>query len=199
LLNDSNLELTDLGKYIDQMGQDGAWAGHPEIYAAAWCYKVDITIYSKDYIALGGSLVFKSAGTTDEFASNRTMIYISCHNNNHYNSVRPLISSQSNGPVYLNGAEQLKADMEHAINDHQDEFGQAIAMATTENGPMVPKEKINPIREKSWKIMLYIARQLSATNGRCVSEAQLKQSRDQAEERTGESTKRCGGSTHPTR
>ncbi len=46
LLNDSNLELTDLGNYIDQMGQDGACAGHPEIYAAAWCSKVDIMIYS---------------------------------------------------------------------------------------------------------------------------------------------------------
>ncbi len=55
--------------------------------------------------------------------------------------------------------------MERAINNHQDEFGQAIVMATTENGPMFPKEKINPIRENSWKIMPYIARQLSATDG----------------------------------
>jgi hypothetical protein len=46
------------------------------------------------------------------------------------------------------GAEQLKVDMECAINDYQDEFGQAIAMATTENGPMFPKEEINPIRER---------------------------------------------------
>jgi hypothetical protein len=128
LLNDSNLELTDLGKYINQMGQDGAWAGHPEIYAAAWCYKVGITIYSKDYTALGGSLVFKSAGMTDEFASDWAMIYLSYHNNNHFNSVRPPIFNQSNGPVYLNGAEQLEVDIERAINDHQDEFGQAIAI-----------------------------------------------------------------------
>jgi hypothetical protein len=53
LFNDSNLEPTDLGKYIKQMGQDGAWAGHPEIYAAAMCYEVDITIYSKDYADIG--------------------------------------------------------------------------------------------------------------------------------------------------
>ncbi len=76
LINDSNLELTDLRNYINQMGQDGAWAGHPEIYAAAWCYKVDITIYSKDYAAIGGSLVFNSAWTKVEITSNRTMIYI---------------------------------------------------------------------------------------------------------------------------
>ncbi len=123
-----------------------------KFYAAAWCYKVDITIYSKEYTALGGSLVFKSAGTTDEFASNWAMIYTSYHDNNNFNSIRPPISSQSNGPVYLNGAERLEADMEHAINNHQDEFGQAIAMATTESGPMFPKEKINPIRENFWKI-----------------------------------------------
>jgi hypothetical protein len=56
-------------------------------------------------------------------------------------------------------------------------------MDTTENGPMLPEDKINPIRENSWKIMSYIARQLSAADGRRVSEAQLEQSRDQAEER----------------
>ncbi len=80
MLNDSNLELTDLRNYINQTGQDGAWAGHPEIYAAAWCYKVDITIYSKDYAAMGGSLVFNTAGTTDKLVSNQTMIYTSYHN-----------------------------------------------------------------------------------------------------------------------
>ena len=77
LLNDSNLELTDLGKYIERMGQDGAWAGHPEIYAAAMCYQVDIMIYLKDYTEIGGSLVFTYAGVTDEVVQDRTMIYIS--------------------------------------------------------------------------------------------------------------------------
>ena len=183
LLNDSNLELTDLGKYIERMGQDGAWAGHPEIYAAAWCYKVDITIYSKDYTALGGSLVFTYSGPIDEVVCNRAMIYISYHDNNHYNSVRPPISSQSHGPVFLNGTDRLEADMDRVINDHQDEVGQAITMDTTENGPMLPEEKINPIRENSRKIMSYIAHQLSTANGQCVSEAQLEQLCDQAEER----------------
>ena len=73
--------------------------------------------------------------------------------------------------------------MARAINDHQDEVGQAITMDTTETGPMLPEEKIKPIRENSRKIMSYIAHQLSAVDGRCVSEAQLKESRDQAEVR----------------
>ncbi len=165
------------------MGQDGAWAGHPEIYAAAWCYKVDIMIYSKDYTAMGGSLVFNSARTTDEITSNRTMMYKTYQNNSHFNSVRPPISSQPNRPVYLSGAERLEEDMQRAIYEHQDEFGQAITMASTENVPMFPKEKINSIRENSRKVMSCIARQLSTTDGRCVSEAQLKQDHDQAEER----------------
>jgi len=48
------------------MGQDGAWAGHPKIYAAAMCYKVDVTIYSRDYTEIGGSMVFTDAGATEE-------------------------------------------------------------------------------------------------------------------------------------
>jgi hypothetical protein len=36
LLNDSDLEVLDLAKYIERMGQDGEWAGNPESYAAAW-------------------------------------------------------------------------------------------------------------------------------------------------------------------
>jgi hypothetical protein len=102
------------------------------------CYKVNITIYSKDYTEIGGSLVITYAGATDEVVRDRTMIYISYHDNNHFNSGRPPRSSQSNGPVFLTGTKRLEADMEHAIKDHQDEVGQAIAMDTTENGPMLP-------------------------------------------------------------
>jgi hypothetical protein len=158
------------------MGQDGAWAGHPGIYAAAMCYKVNVTIYSKDYTEIGGSLVFTDAGATDEVGRDCPMIHISYHDNNYFNSVRPPISSQSNGPAFLTQTERLEADMERAINDHQDEVGQAIAMDTTEDGPMLPKEKIEPIRENSRKIMSYIAHQLSAADGRRVSEEQLKES-----------------------
>ena len=64
-----------------------------------------------------------------------------------------------------------------------DEVGQAIAMDTTETGPVLPEGKIKPIRENSCKIMSYIAHQLLSADGRGVSEVQLKESRDQAEER----------------
>jgi hypothetical protein len=105
------------------MGQDGAWAGHPKIYAAAICYQVDVTIYSKDYTEIGGSLVFTDAGATEEVVRDRPMIHISYHDNNHFNSVRPPTSSQPSGLVFLTGMERLEADMERAIKDHQDEVG----------------------------------------------------------------------------
>ncbi len=78
-------------------------------------------IYSKDYSALGGSLVFKSAGKTEEVGCDREMIHMPFHDNNHFNSVRQ--SDSDNGPVYLSGAERLQADMERAIKDHQGSSG----------------------------------------------------------------------------
>ena len=155
LLNDSNLELTDLAKYIKQMGQDGAWAGHPEMYAAAMCYKVEIKIFSKDYTEIGGSLVFTDARAADEVAWDRTMIYISYHDNNNFNSVRPPRSSQSNGPGFLTGTERLEADMERAINNHQDEVGQTIAMDTTETSPIPTGKDQAYQREFSQDHVLY--------------------------------------------
>jgi hypothetical protein len=40
------------------MGQDGAWGGHPEVYAATWFYGIDITIYAQVYANTGGFFVF---------------------------------------------------------------------------------------------------------------------------------------------
>jgi hypothetical protein len=124
-----------------------------KIYAAVWFYKVNITIYSKEYKSMGGSLVFNSIGPVDGKSTDRLMLHISYHDNNHFNSVRPPISNNSNGPVYLNGTEQLEADMQHAIDDHQDEFETIISNAIAENGPMFPKDIINPIRANSRQII----------------------------------------------
>ncbi len=95
--------------------------------------------------------------------------------------------------MYLSGAEKLQADMERAIKDHQEEFGQVIAKASAGQGPIFPTVGIASIRE-AIKIApkasvraeshtrSYIARQQLATGGRCASEAQLETARDQAEE-----------------
>jgi hypothetical protein len=184
-MNDRNLEITDVIIYNKEMSQDGAWAGQPEIYAAAWFYKVDIMIYSKEYISMGGSLVFNLIGPVGGKPTDRPMLHISYHDNNHFNSVRPPISNNPNCPVYLNGMERLKSDMQHAIDDHQDEFEKIILNAIAESGPMFPKDKINPIRANSRRIMTYIAGELSsATNGRqSFSESQLELICNQAKER----------------
>ena len=68
-------------------------------------------------------LVFTDARAADEVARDRTMIYISYHDNNHFNSVRPPRSSQPNGPGFLTRTERLEADMECAINNHQMRLG----------------------------------------------------------------------------
>jgi hypothetical protein len=73
--------------------------------------------------------------------------------------------------------------MERLLKEYQDEVGQAFATNTAENGPTLPEDKIKHLRENSCKIMSYIAHQLSAADGRFVSEAQLKESRVQAEAR----------------
>jgi len=146
LLNDSDLEVLDIAKYIERMGQDGEWAENPEIYAAAWYYKMDITIYSKAYTTLGRSLVFKSAGTSDEGGRDRAMMYVSYHDSNHYNSIKHPTLCQLKSPVTLKGLERLKAEMEH-----EDEDVQASTMETTESGSRFPEGKLNPIGERSRK------------------------------------------------
>jgi len=79
----------------------------------------------------------------------REMLHISYHDNNHFNSVRKPNPGRGNGPVHLSGAERLQADMERAIADHQEEFGQAIVKAAAEKGPMFPTGEIKLIRENS--------------------------------------------------
>ncbi len=46
LLQDDHEDVSDLDGYLQKMGKNGAWEGHPEVHAAAWFYGVDITIYT---------------------------------------------------------------------------------------------------------------------------------------------------------
>ncbi len=85
--------------------------------------------------------------------------------------------------MILFGAITYEADLDRALKDHQEEVSQVIAVDTTVNDFSLPEEKVNPIRDNSRKIMSYIAHQLLAADGRCITEAQLKESRDQAEVR----------------
>jgi hypothetical protein len=61
LLGNDHKDITDIDNYIHNMGQNGTWGGHPEVYAA-WFYDIDIRIYSLEYTNTGGFLVFKAGG-----------------------------------------------------------------------------------------------------------------------------------------
>jgi hypothetical protein len=61
--------------------------GGPEVYAAAWIYKVDIIIYSKEYAGTWGLLIFKADGLKGKNEMPCPIRYISYQINKHYNSV----------------------------------------------------------------------------------------------------------------
>ncbi len=61
-LQDDHEDISDLDSYIHKMGQNGVWGGNPEVYAAAWFYGLDITIYSQDYVNTDGILIIKADG-----------------------------------------------------------------------------------------------------------------------------------------
>jgi hypothetical protein len=61
--------------------------GGGEVYAASWFYKVDITIYSKEYAGTGGLLIFKADCLKGNSEMPCPMWHILYHDNKHYNSV----------------------------------------------------------------------------------------------------------------
>jgi hypothetical protein len=82
LLGNDHKDITDLDNYIHNMGQNGTWGGHPEVYASAWFYDVDITIYSPEYTNTGGVLVFKAGGPNSTCNTPNAMWNILNHGNN---------------------------------------------------------------------------------------------------------------------
>jgi hypothetical protein len=87
LLDDDHKDITDLNNYIHNMGQNGTWGGHPKVYAVAWFYDIDITIYSPEYTNTGGFLVFKAGGPNGTCNTPNRIWNILYHGNNHFNSI----------------------------------------------------------------------------------------------------------------
>ncbi len=79
------------------MVQNGEWGGNPELYAAAWLYGTNITIYSQEYTNTNGMLVINADGHQGVLDMARPMWTISYHGNNHYNSIRSLGNPYPNG------------------------------------------------------------------------------------------------------
>jgi hypothetical protein len=87
LLGDDHKDITDLNNYIHNMGQNSTWRGHPKVYAVAWFYDNDITIYSPEYTNTGGFLVFKAGGPSGTCNTPNGMWNILYHGNNHFNTI----------------------------------------------------------------------------------------------------------------
>jgi hypothetical protein len=93
LLGNDHKDIIDLHNCIHNMGQIGTWGGHPEIYAAAWYYDINITIYSPWYTNTGGFLVFKVGGPNGTYNTPNAMWNIS------YDITVTIISTASNHPT----------------------------------------------------------------------------------------------------
>jgi hypothetical protein len=87
LMQDDDEEITDLVSYLHKMGQNSEWGGGARGVRSIIFYKVDITIYSKEYAGTGGSLIFKADGPKGNSKRPCPMWHISYHDNKHYNSV----------------------------------------------------------------------------------------------------------------
>jgi hypothetical protein len=87
LLQDNHEDISDLDSYIQKMVQKGEWGGNPELYAAAWLYGINITIYSQEYTNTNGMLVINADGHQGVLDMARAMWTISYHGNNPYNSI----------------------------------------------------------------------------------------------------------------
>ncbi len=56
-----------------KMMQNGEWGGNPELYAAAWLYGINITIYSQEYTNTNGMLVINADGHQGNLDTARAM------------------------------------------------------------------------------------------------------------------------------
>jgi hypothetical protein len=145
--------------------------GDPEVYAASWFYKVDITIYSKEYAGTGGSLIFKADGPKGNSKRPCPMWHISYHDNKQNNSVQSTESISANVRKE-NDRDWYEADLQRALEEHGEDCIK-LANKATGNGSHVDPNKIETIRVITLSVMMYIANQLSEAGGRKITEPQL--------------------------
>jgi hypothetical protein len=162
------------------MGQNGVWGGNPEVYAAAWFYGVDITIYSQEYVNTDGILIIKADGPQGNDDHVCVMWNMSYQGNNHYNSIQ----SPGNLPLpiqHITNVQHYQAYLQQALDNYQDDFTIIALMLRTNDNP-IPPHKINSLRKTTGSIMSYIALQLLGAGGGAISESHLKFLHAQAEE-----------------
>jgi hypothetical protein len=162
----------------DKMGYG---EGHPEVYAATWFYKVDITIYSQEYNEIGGSLTFKVDGLRgSNVGASCPIWHILYHGNNHFNSIC-LLDVCYWTSWYSSDVNRHALGLLRALEDHHHNFLQLTNEAIT-SGCLLSPNTIEPTRAATCLIMAHIAYQLSTAGGRNILDSQLETLCNQAEE-----------------
>ena len=87
LLQDNHEDISDPNSYIHKMGQNGEWGGNRELYAAAWFYGVNTTIYSQESINTNGMLISNADGHQRAIDSTHVTRTISFCDSNHYHNI----------------------------------------------------------------------------------------------------------------
>ena len=162
------------------MMKNGEWGGNPEVYAAAWLYGVNITIYSQEYTNTNGMLVINADGQQGAIDTVRAMWTISYHGNNHYNSIR----SPGNPPFpmrHIKNDQRFQSYLQQALDEYQDDLTIISTMSRSEGHP-IPAITIEPLREATGQMMSYIALQILNAGGDAIPESHLKSFLSQAEE-----------------
>jgi hypothetical protein len=181
LLQDNHEDISDLDSYIQKMVQNREWGGNPELYAAAWLYGVNITIYSQEYTNTNGMLVINAYGHQGVINTGCTMWTISYHGNNHYNSIR-LPGNPSIPMMHIKNIQRFQSYLQQALDEYQDDLTIISTMSCSEGQP-IPTITIKPLHEAAGQMMSYIALQILNAGGAAIPESHLKSLLSQVEER----------------
>jgi hypothetical protein len=154
------------------MVQNGEWGGNPELYAAAWLYGVNITIYSQAYTNANGMLVINADGHQGVIDMGRAMWTISYHGNNHYNSIRSPVNL-SIPMTHIKNVQQFQSYLQQALDEYQDDLTIISTMSRSER-QLIPSITIEPLREAAGQMMSYIALQILNAGGAVIPESHLK-------------------------
>ena len=154
LLQDNHGDISDLDSYIHKMVQNGEWGGNPELYAAAWLYGVNITIYSQEYTNTNGMLVINADGHQRAIDMVPAMWTILFHGNNHYNSIR----LPGNPPLpirHIKNDQRFQSYLQQALDEYQDDLTIISTMSHSEGHP-IPTIVVKLLRKTTRRMMSYI-------------------------------------------
>jgi hypothetical protein len=169
LLGNDHEDITDLNNYTHNMGQNSTWGGHPEVYAAAWFYGIDIFNILTGVHQYWWISCLQVGGPNGTCNTPNAMWNILYHGNNHFNSIQspkiPPRPSQDKSDV-----DPYQAYMQNALDGYQDDFAK-LAFLSYNNGTPIPPHNIISIWAITGLIMIYIAAHLSAAGGAPISES----------------------------